>query len=183
MLILQEKHFIGKGRERTVYMHPQNKKYCIKIANEQYSRSQRVMLREIKYLIRHQDFLKHLSRYHHEVVTNFGRGFVFDLIRDYDGHISKTLEFYIKQSNLRKINHLEVKIDEIFQDLLERKAVVHDLKPHNILIQWSSNNNYKLIIVDGFGNSDFIKICDYSRRFALAKLVRKFNRLKKIIER
>ncbi len=181
MIKLSENDIIGKGRERTVYLHPEEKKYCIKIANEQLSRNKMAMLREIKYLKRHQNYLKYLSKYRYTVTTNLGKGFVFDLVRDYDGFISKTLSFYIEKSQLGLLANLREKINKIFEDLSERKAVVHDLKPHNILVQWYSNSKYTLVIVDGFGNSDFIKICDYSHKFASAKLIRKFNKLDRIL--
>ncbi len=181
MIEISENDIIGKGRERTVYLHPNDKNFCIKIANEQSSRNKMAMLREIKYLKRHQDHLSFLSKYHYKTTTNLGEGFVFDLIRDYNGFISKTLSFYLENSQLKMLKHLKEQVNQIFEDLLERKAVVHDLRPNNILVQWYSNNNYKLIIVDGFGNSDFIKICDYSHKFASGKLNRKFDRLNKIL--
>jgi len=183
MLILSEKHIIGKGLERTVYLHPEEKQYCIKIANEKPPRNRMSMLREIKYLRRHQDYFKHLSKYQYTITTNLGKGYVFDLVRDYNNCISKTLLFYIEKSQIDILLHLREKIDNIFEDLLSRKAVVHDLKPQNIMVQWHSNSNYGLVIVDGFGNSDFIKICDYSHKFASAKLKRKFNRLNRILEK
>ena len=181
MLVLSENHIIGKGRERTVYLHPKEKQYCIKIANEKSSRNRKAMLREIKYLRRHQNYLKHLSKYQYTVTTNLGKGYVFDLVRDYNNCISKTLSFYIESSQIDILVDLREKIDNIFEDLLRRKAVVHDLKPHNIMVQWHSNSKYSLVIVDGFGNSDFLKICDYFHNLAYAKLNRKFNRLHKIL--
>jgi len=182
MIKLSENDIIGKGGERTVYLHPIEKKYCIKIPNEQNSRSQIAMLREIKYLNRHQNYLKHLSKYQYTTSTNLGKGFVFDLVRDYNGSISKTLQFYMEKGKVKILEHLNEKISIIYDDLLERKAVVHDLMPRNMLVQWHSNINYNLILVDGFGNSDFIKICDHSHLFAYAKLNRHFSRLDRMLE-
>jgi hypothetical protein len=56
-------------------------------------------------------------------------------------------------------------------------VLVSDLHPGNLLLQKLSANDYQLVMIDGFGNSDFIKICDYSRFFLKKKLIRKFKRM------
>ena len=45
---------------------------------------------------------KHLPKYFGEVKTDKGAGFVVELIRDFDGEVSKTFEYYLKKDGVLK---------------------------------------------------------------------------------
>ena len=70
--------------------------------------------------------------------------------------------------------NLEEKVEFIFNELVRNKAALSELESCNILVKLKNDRAYDLDIIDGFGNSDFLKICDVSRFFLKRKLVRKF---------
>jgi len=128
--------YITEGSQRLLYAHPENKNLCVKIPKEHSN--QRYVKREIFYTLKYQNKINCIPSYHGTVETNLGKGYVFDLITNYDGSVSETLQ-----------------------------KSVHG----------ATKSKYDLYIVDGLGNSDFIKICDVSKIFLKKKLIRKFTRL------
>ena len=70
---------------------------------------------------------------------------------------------------------MEVKVAKIYETLLREKAAISEFESCNLLVKEMQNGDYELILIDGFGNSDFIKICDYSRHFLKLKLNRKLS--------
>tara|TARA_B100000767_G_C19506056_1_gene426329 strand:- start:167 stop:412 length:246 start_codon:yes stop_codon:yes gene_type:complete len=61
-------------------------------------------------------------------------------------------------------------ITTMYKTFLSKKAHVSDLYPSNILVQKKdSKSDISLMLVDGIGGSDFIKICDYSDTFMKKK--------------
>ena len=92
-----------------------------------------------------------------------------------EGNISKKLSEYIKTNEPN--NSLTEKISDLYRLFLESRVLVSDFHPGNLLMQMPSVDDYQLVMIDGYGNSDFIKICDYSRFFLKKKLMRKFTRM------
>lgn len=171
------KHYITEGCQRLLYHHPENKDLCIKIPKE--NSNQRYVQREISYTFKYKDKINCIPLYHGTVETHLGKGYVFDLITDYDGAISQTLQTVRDKSIKSKddLNELEKKIQHLYKLFFEQHIIVSDLHPGNILVKKISASDYELWIVDGLGNSDFIKICDISKIFLKKKLIRKFTRL------
>lgn len=174
MIILSKEHYLGEGEQKQVFLHPDDEGLCIKFAKKDKRRKAGGLKREIRYTKKFQGVLEFLAKYRGELETNMGKGHLFDLIRNSNGEISATLS-----SSFRELdqNVLVGKIREIYQTLLKEGAVVSDLHVSNILVQLLGNSDYKLVLIDGFGNSDLIKICDYSRVFLKHKLDRKFTKL------
>ena len=171
MLQLEKEMLLGQGRQKTVYHHPENKGLCIKFSKQGCKRS---LKREIKYIRKHQQKFHSISAYRGTVNTNLGSGDMFDLIRDADGQISMSLEEFMKTDYNRP--DLNKKIAHFYDGLLANRAALSELQPCNILVKKDSSTHYDLVIIDGFGNSDFLKVCDISRYFLRKKLHRKFLR-------
>ena len=169
ILQISDEHFIGKGRQKSVYLHPDDPSKCVKFPKEKAKKN---LNREIKYTRKHQEQLEFISPYRGVVKTNRGAGFVFDLISDPNGEPSKSLEDWSERSDVPA--NLQGKIEVCFHKMLKHKAAVSELEPCNILMKMKDDGDYDLVIIDGFGNSDFIKICDFSAYFLHQKLVRKF---------
>ncbi|WP_321416500.1 YrbL family protein [uncultured Desulfobacter sp.] len=94
MINIQPADLIGTGVHRKCYIHPENADQCIKIV---YRGGQAETIREQKYyryLSQKGISWEMLAQFHGNIETNFGTGAVFDLVRDYDGSISKTLDTY-----------------------------------------------------------------------------------------
>jgi len=69
----------------------------------------------------------------------------------------------------------------MYHQARERKAVINDLSLSNIYIR-KKTTGFDLVLIDGFGNSNFIKLADYSKSFLTKKLNRKFTKLCKKLE-
>lgn len=102
MIILKDEDFVGKGNERACYIHPEDKNKAIKITYENNNRKESKQTKlEVNYYKelekRRMTNFKHLPKYFGEVKTDKGAGFVVELIRDFDGEVSKTFEYYLKK--------------------------------------------------------------------------------------
>tara|TARA_B100002019_G_C21243625_1_gene587008 strand:- start:209 stop:769 length:561 start_codon:yes stop_codon:yes gene_type:complete len=181
MLDLTNSALIGKGGIRSCYRHPSNPDLCIKIFHTWNKKIKRRSDREIKYINFYKSPLKNfhlIPNYYGRTKTNFGDGYIFERIKDYDGNDSERLSDYIGKFNNK--DEARLLIIQMYYEFLNNKILVSDLHSKNILVQMDDiSSEPKLILVDGFGNSDFIKICDFSNFFMKMKLKRKFNRLMK----
>ena len=174
LIEISEDLYIGEGNQKKVYHHPHDERLCIKFAKPGNRRRLVGLKREIRYTVKHQGNLPFLAKYIQEQDTNMGTGYVFELIKDYNDEISQPLDFYIHK-NL--ITDLELKIAKVYKKLIMHRSPVSDLHASNFLLKIGENNEQSLHLVDGFGNSDFIKICDFSKRLLKNKLNRKFIKL------
>jgi serine/threonine protein kinase len=119
-----------------------------------------------------------LPRYYGVIESNLGHGAVFDLIRDYDGEISKTLEYYLSSSEILELQcpcFLQA-FYSLKKYLYKYKIIPMDLKPENILYKKTSDKDGDLVIIDNIGNSDFIPVCNYVGYLATKKILRKWHR-------
>jgi hypothetical protein len=119
-----------------------------------------------------------LARFHGNIETNRGKGAVFELIRDYNGTVSKTLEQYLSVINEKNLNYRELSraLPLLKQYLLKWKIVTMSLKPQNIVYKKINESKGVLVVIDNIGNSDFIPICNYVDRMAIRKIRRKWQR-------
>ena len=170
---------IGKGSHRKCYVHPENKDLCVKIivnngGIEESKREQSYY----RLLEKRNISWEMLPRYYGVIESNLGHGAVFDLIRDYDGEISKTLEYYLSSSEMLELQcpcFLQA-FYSLKKYLYKYKIITMDLKPENILYKKTSDKDGHLIIIDNIGNSDFIPVCNYVGYLATKKILRKWHR-------
>lgn len=178
MITLDENLLIGRGSERSCYRHPCDTQLCIKVISNYSNRTFSRIARELKYLKKYKrnpNKLEAIPDFHQTIDTDLGRGYCFSLIMDLDGAISTRLSDHVKEHGADDLIYR--KIIELYHAFLKSGAVVSDLHPGNLLLQRHSEEDFDLIMIDGFGNSDFIKICDYSAYFQKKKLIRKFQRM------
>ena len=181
MIHLHDGLLVGKGNLRSCYRHPSNPEYCIKVFHTWNKKAQVRCQRELKYLNRYKSSsvdLQLIPNYYGTAETNVGVGYIFERIKNWDGSDSENVSDYLADNSHH--NEVGLLITEMYKTFLKKKVLVSDLHPGNILVQKKdSKSDISLKLVDGFGNSDFIKICDYSDFFMKKKLMRKFIRLKK----
>ncbi len=176
MLELNSKLFFAEGDDRKCYVHPEDDKLCIKILHDNID--YKVQKREVAYynlLKKKKISWDMLSKYYGEIDTNFGRGVVFEFIRDYDGDVSKTLDFYFSKEDKLSIE-LAYKLEKLKNYLYEEGIVFRDLITQNIVVKKESNYKYKLVVIDGIGHNDFFPFVNYGKYFARRKIVRQWNR-------
>ncbi len=183
MLEIGPDALIGKGLHRECFVHPDNRDWCIKIVVAGNSNENH---REAKYyglLARRGISWEMLTRFHGLVETYLGEGAEFDLVRDYDGGVSKTLTHYLSSEELTAANSkpLASALTGLRAYLLENRVVTMTLKTKNILFQKTAKSDGKLVIVDNVGNSDFIPISNYSAVLARLKIERKWQRFEQSV--
>ena len=177
MIILDESLLIAKGGTRTCYQHPTQKNCLVKVVHVRGIRMYLRTLREIYYTKKYKSkSFNEIPFYYGTAKTNLGTGYIFEKVKDWNDATSITLLEFIKKNGINE--KILAMISKMYASFLKHRALLHDLHPGNIVvcIKTKENEPY-LILVDGIGNNDFIKICDYSKFFHKKKLNRKFNRL------
>ena len=137
MLILESSQLIGRGLRRECYFHPEDGNKCIKV----------VVAGDHEETVREQSYYRllekrniswgMLARFYGNVETNRGEGSVFELVRDYNGEVSKTLEQYFSANIETDLNYQDLSrtLPLLKQYLLKWKIVTMALKPQNIVYQ------------------------------------------------
>jgi len=178
MITLNANEKFGKGLHRECFVHPDNDNLCIKVVtygNQQETKREQGYYKQLQKRNIAWDLL---PKFHGNVETTMGPGAVFDLIRDPDGQISKTLEHYLDDQDFVQTHRqqLDSALAELRQYLLKYNIMSMAMKPKNILYQLSKSGQGKLFIIDNIGNSDFIPICNYVPFLANKKIIRRWER-------
>jgi hypothetical protein len=95
MLFLDQSAFVAKGTHRPCYIHPENHYFCVKIMLPGKEKEEHRGRDCYKHLQRRRTRWDMIPRYYGEVATNLGQSSVFDLTKDQEGEISKSLEPYL----------------------------------------------------------------------------------------
>ncbi len=101
---LNKSLLIAKSIGRTVYSHPNHPDQCLKIVHHKTINENKIDLKYYRHLQNRGASFKHIARLQGEQNTNKGNAVVFDLIKDYDGKISKTLQYYLLTPPENSIN-------------------------------------------------------------------------------
>ena len=178
MITLESSSLIGRGLRRECYFHPEDKTKCIKVV---VAGDHKETVREQSYyrlLEKRNISWKMLARFYGNIETNRGEGAVFELIRDHNGEVSKTLEYYFSANNETGLNDQDLSqaLSLLKQYLLKWKIVTLTLKPQNLAYKMINESEGILVVIDNIGNSDFIPICNYIDRMAIRKIRRKWQR-------
>ena len=185
MLKLESSSLIGRGLRRECYFHPGDENKCVKIV---VGGDHKETVREQSYyrlLEKRTISWKMLARFHGNVETDRGPGAVFELIRDYNGAVSKTLEHYFSAKNDTDFDYQELSraLVRLKQYLLQWKIVTMSIKPQNIVFKKTNESEGVLVVIDNIGNSDFIPICNYVDIMAMRKVRRKWQRFENSLSR
>jgi hypothetical protein len=143
---------IGKGKERACYIHPEEPRKAIKISmgkvNEQTRRDIKFYRKLAK---RSTGENRHIPKFYGLCETNLGKGIVVDLIRNYDGEISRPLNWYLAQGV--PIEEFDVYLEELKHSFLQNLTIFsHDMTIGNLLFQRSSTSSARLVAIDGLGD-------------------------------
>ena len=183
MLKLESSALIGRGFRRECYFHPEDKNKCIKVVVAGDHKETRREQSYYRLLEKRSIAWKMLARFYGNVETNLGEGAVFELIRDYNGEVSKTLGHYFSTNNEtdRDYQYLYQALLELKQYLLKWKIVTMVLRPQNIVYKKTNESEGYLVVIDNIGNSDFIPICNYVDWMATRKIRRRWQRFEDIL--
>lgn len=178
VLTLTADLFIAKGGHRICYKHPSDNNLCVKIHLNKIEVKETE--RELKYyafLTRRRLPCNIIPAYFGTTKTNLGKGYIYQAINDYTGETSRTLEHYIKHDRTLEYDRLLVEFE---QQAIKQRLITKKLKPYNLLLQFVSPTNKKLVLIDNLGSSAHIPLAYYSKlcnRIELDKRFKAFHRL------
>ena len=183
MLTLESSALIGRGLRRECYFHPEDENKCIKVVVSGDHKETRREQSYYRLLEKRNISWRMLARFYGNVDTNLGERAVFDLIRDYNGEISRTLGHYVSAHNEtdHSSQYLYCALPLLKQYLLKWKIVTMSLKPQNIVYKKTHESKGFLVVIDNIGNSDFIPICNYVGWMAIRKIHRKWQRFEDLL--
>ena len=181
MLLLDNSLVIGKGAHRICYRHPSDQNKCIKIVTSADESVQQLECKYYQQLNMADISWRHLSRYYGATETNLGNGYVYQLIRDFDGAVSLALTDYLNDNAPNKIhsNLLQNSLSELKHYLLDNKIVVRNLRPYNVVFQRINPTVGIAVIIDNIGHhNNFYHLSDriaFLARKDIQKKWRKFE--------
>ncbi|XAW89616.1 YrbL family protein [Vibrio sp. CDRSL-10 TSBA] len=144
-VVLSDALYFASGSKRDVYIHPEDNTLCIKIQKVEDNQN----LNEERFFKTHNN-VRILPKYSGSVQTNLGKGLVVELIRDFDGNVSKSLHDYISSRRI-SAEDAHKHIDYISHELLKKKVLIHDGNLKNIILRKTVHGSLQPILVDGFG--------------------------------
>jgi hypothetical protein len=178
MIELTQSMCFAKGYHRACYIHPEDENLCIKVSLAADNGETESEIKYYRHLQRRGVSWDMLPRFHGRTDTTIGSGAVFDLIRDDDGEISKSLMEYFKTPELTET--IRAGLADAFiglkNYLIAERIVTRTIKPKNVLYQKRDSGSGRLFIIDNIGNTDFIRLADYLGAYARMKIARKWQR-------
>ena len=167
---------IGRGKERACYVHPDDPRKAIKISIGKTSAQAQ---REIKFYRKLQKrgevVDKHIPEFYGLCDTNLGQGIVVDLIRNYDGEVSRSINWYLAQGCL--MLEFEPYLDELKHSFLQNLVVFNsDMTIDNLLVQKLSTRKTQLVAIDGLGDGTALDWLVFSPLLVRRKIRRRWAR-------
>ncbi len=145
----------GTGAHRKCFPYPGDPGRCIKVIYNSSTSARKEIVRELKYyevLNRSLEDWSGVPRYYGQVKTDIGTGYVYDLIRNYDGTPAQTLETMM--SGCGTLEEAE-KILDIFRSLKrylrDNEIQTLPLQSYNILCQKTKPGEYRPVVCDNLG--------------------------------
>ena len=186
MVTLESQALIGKGASRECYLHPEENDKCIKIRFTETDAKDKLEQYYYARLSKRKISWEMLSRSYGPVETDHGTGYVFELIRDYDGSISQTLQYYLSSSGSGRISVEEIcaALTRLRQYLIKGKIILTNIKPYNLVYKKISPDEGLLVIIDNIGyHNSWFHLCEYVDWFAIYRIKKKWrNFLTDLIE-
>lgn len=179
--------FVGAGQNRNVYVHPADANLCVKVLRPErigQPRQHKVLRQEANYykhLAKRGVAGRHIARFHGCIQVRQGdaivAGNVFELIRNYDGQISKILRAELKARPGERQNLLRA-YRALHLEMLRERIISAGYSPHNIVVQWAggADSPPKCMMVDDVWNGEFWPLSTHIAAFARRKIIRRWRR-------
>jgi len=176
MIDLTEDTIIGQGSNRACYMHPSDKNKCIKVTVAgDFSESEKEKT-YYNYLEKLKISWKNLAKYYGSLETTKGDGLIFELVRDADGEVSKTLSYYLQNADRTKtiLNPMPL-LRELKEYLLAENIMVKDFNTKNMMYQKLEGKKAKLVMIDGLVRSKIFSFSAYSKYLSLQTIAKRYE--------
>lgn len=184
MLNLSPDLLIARGYHRECYQHPEDKDRCVKIVVHGGTEETRREQAYYRLLEKRLGDWRGIARFHGNVDSNLGSGAVFDLIRDEDNSVSRTVSQYLENPELLPLHREGIirALVEFRNYQLKNNIQTMSLKPWNFVYQLNHDTRGKIYLIDSLGNADFIPICSFSEFFGQRKIRRKWLKFIRLLE-
>ncbi len=186
MLYVDESLIIGKGAHRIVYTHPLDQNKCIKISSMEGDRTQDLEAAYYKTLESIGISWKHISRFYGEIETNIGKGYVYELVRDFDQAISLELSNYLSivPTTYIKLETILESLTELRNFLVNNKVIVRNLRPYNMVFKRITSSDGHIVIIDNVGhhNNNF-HLSDHVSYLARKDIQKKWKKFELILQK
>ena len=167
---------IGKGNSKICYLNPNNPKTCFKASLRNNCKE---ILREIEFfhfLQRRNIESMYLPKYYGSFQDEEIVGYEVELFWAQDGSAMTVLEF-LKIATPSQICDLEKNLDNLKNELLQKNIVFSDLAPGNLALRLDADGSItQLVMIDGFGSTEFIPISKYFTFFGRSKIQRRWKK-------
>ena len=167
-------HYVGKGKERTCYVHPEDPQIAIKINHSEINKQTKRELKYYRKLTRRKNLdYTHIPRYLGSIKTNYGKGQMYNLIRDYDDEISRSLLDYLEEGI--PLAQFEDDLEKLRRSFVKNQIIFsYDMSAQNILYKKTPHERV-LVVIDGLGDNVFIPWLNVFKRERLKKIDRRWN--------
>jgi hypothetical protein len=189
----------ARGGNRACYVHPEDAHLCVKVALSGKTAAEKRraagFFKRLRPLVYYDDNRRewatyerlsrraeertweHLAKPWALVATDCGPAVATELIRDFDGQISSDLKAILRAGG--RTASFQAALDDL-EDYLRRTGLpTRDLLLHNLVGQkLDPAGRLRMVIIDGFGNSDFLPLAYWSRRWARLKVERKIAKFR-----
>lgn len=149
MLNLNQNLYLSSGEKRDVYFHPEQNDRCIKIEKPAGLRSNAI---EAHFFKKYRA-CRALPKFFGMDETSLGKGLVVELVKDFDGSISKSMKDYLAEKQLHKTECLRF-VSDVEKECLANSVLLHDDGLQNILLRKNEDMTFTPILIDGFGPRD-----------------------------
>ena len=175
---------IASGRHRACYQHPLHDQLCIKVHHVRDDEKE--TLREVRYyqrIYKRKLMPTSIAKYYGVQQTNLGRGYVFQLIKDKSGTVSKTLDYYLKNKDdfLKYKKNIKIAYENFKKTVYKDAITTMTLKTYNIVYQLGYKPHGQFFIIDNLGSANLIPLDYFSTTIARSTLTRRFAHFEKSI--
>lgn len=191
-LTLSDQEPFGIGGRRLCFVHPLDSSKCVKVLRTDPERTIRIASsnayfarfrreydnnadekRTLEQLYRRigPEMTQHLPRCYGVVPTDRGPGLVLDLMRDFDGKISKSIRELISTGTA--IADLRAAYDEFSHFLLKHRIQTRNLLDHNLVARRRTGREWTLYLIDGLGDSAWLPIASIIGTLAESRIRRR----------
>lgn len=182
---LHPEDLIHRGANRACYFYPGDPSRCIKVDLARGDASHagtNAIEGEFHAELSHrlgEAFLQFAPRGYGWVVTDQGRGLVFEVIRESDGELSPRLADAMA-GGLFSETQVMAMVQQLRDFLLEHRVWLFDVNLYNLLVHTPAEGEPRLVCIDWKGpkaTKEALPLARYVGYFAKKKLNRRFDRL------
>lgn len=175
---LRDCHYLAEGERRRVYRHPEIRNLCIKIRHawiKDFAQARREIAywRLWKYL---RADMRRLAVFAGHVETSLGVGTAWELVRNHDHTEAETLREIIERGTVNR-SQIWCELHRFKDWMLTNRVLPTDLHARNLVCRFCNSKDFELVLVDGWGNNEFLPVSTLSGRLGRRKIERKWRKL------